>query len=241
MKSITNIGTQGGEVIICGHSFGPSADSVRTVAEWSCLLPVFTPVRRLSQVAIAVGGRPCVGTRMTVPFMELVTNVPPGVGTQSLRLTVRPRLGDGVSCEVPFSYAPPMLVSCSATDTHGGVITVRCVSAVAFFSFLLALLVRKSSRHAYVCLRRCAAAAGQQPRREHQRHRSAAERSSVSRRALLRSSQRGGRVCAAVHGPHAVCLCVAVWGAAVSSKVLDCMCACRLRSRGCRCAATPSR
>ncbi len=46
-------------------------------------------------------------------------------GAVPLRVTVRLPSGESVFWEGTLSYLPPMLVSCTKTDTRGGVVTVR--------------------------------------------------------------------------------------------------------------------
>ncbi len=76
------------------------------------------------QVVVSVKGKPTTATRMTVPCMELATCIPPGVGAQPLRVSVRVKGGEAAVCDTTLSFLPPMLLSCTKTDTRGGVVTV---------------------------------------------------------------------------------------------------------------------
>jgi hypothetical protein len=75
-------------------------------------------------VSVTVGGYPCSNTRLTIPYIEIRTIVPAGVGTLPLVLSVRNSVGEVITTEHRYHYLPPTIDAATATSTEGGVVVV---------------------------------------------------------------------------------------------------------------------
>lgn len=110
-------------VVECTATDVPTSGGILNVSGWNLGTQADADDGRVT-LALADASAMRLGpVRFQTPHLAFCFPVPPGVGTRSVRLTVNER-----QVEFTFVYATPTLISADASDTDGGVISLRGVN-----------------------------------------------------------------------------------------------------------------